>query len=177
MPKGLLLTMSFEFIFLFLAGFFGGVLNSIAGGGSFITFPALIFIGIPPIMANATNTFASCAGYLSGTYAFRKELAEHKSELPKIIIISLLGGISGAWLLLQTSEVVFRSAIPWLLLFATVLFIFGGQINKALKKADKAVELITLKGEDHWLSSSETRLALLKEVDQFLQKHNPAGVL
>lgn len=135
MPKGLLLTMSFELIFLFLAGFFGGVLNSIAGGGSFITFPALIFVGIPPIMANATNTFASCAGYLSGTYAFRKELAEHKSELPKIIIISLLGGISGAWLLLQTSEVVFRSAIPWLLLFATVLFIFGGQINKALKKA------------------------------------------
>ena len=77
MPKGLLLIMSFELIFLFLAGFFGGVLNSIAGGGSFITFPALIFVGIPPIMANATNTFASCAGYLSGTYAFRKELAEH----------------------------------------------------------------------------------------------------
>ena len=51
------------------------------------------------------------------------------------------------------------------------------EMYKALKKADKAVELITLKGEDQWLSSSETRLALLKEVDQFLQKHNPAGVL
>jgi uncharacterized membrane protein YfcA len=135
MRKGLLLTMLFELIFLFIAGFFGGVLNSIAGGGSFITFPALIFVGIAPIMANATNTFASCAGYLSGTYAFRKELAEHKSDLPKIILISLFGGISGAWLLLQTSELVFRSAIPWLLLFATVVFIFGARINKTLKKA------------------------------------------
>jgi uncharacterized membrane protein YfcA len=133
-PQTHLLTMSFELILLFLAGFFGGVLNSIAGGGSFITFPALIFVGIPPIMANATNTFASCAGYMSGTYAFRKEIADHKSELLKIIIISLIGGISGAWLLLQTPEAVFREAIPWLLLFATVLFIFGGHINTGLKK-------------------------------------------
>nr|WP_232772553.1 TSUP family transporter [Psychromonas sp. Urea-02u-13] len=94
--------MSFELFFLFFAGLFGGALNSIAGGGSFITFPALIFVGIPPIMANATNTFASCAGYMSGAYAFRKEIAEHKGELPLIILISLIGGISGAWLLLQS---------------------------------------------------------------------------
>lgn len=126
--------MLFELILLLLAGFFGGVLNSIAGGGSFITFPALIAVGIPPITANATNTFASCAGYMSGTYAFRKEISDHKNDLVKIIIISLLGGISGAWLLLQTPESVFREAIPWLLLFATVLFIFGGKINTKLKK-------------------------------------------
>lgn len=126
--------MLFELILLFLAGFFGGVLNSIAGGGSFITFPTLIFVGIPPIIANATNTFASCAGYMSGAYAFRKEIATHKNELLLIIIISLIGGISGAWLLLQTPESVFREAIPWLLLFATMLFIFGGQINAKLKK-------------------------------------------
>ena len=127
-------TMSFELLFLFIAGFFGGVLNSIAGGGSFITFPALIFVGIAPITANATNTFASCAGYMSGTYAFRKELSQHKAELPRIIAISLIGGILGAWLLLQTPETLFREAIPWLLLFATVLFIFGGQINTNLKQ-------------------------------------------
>jgi uncharacterized membrane protein YfcA len=134
MLTGLLLTMSFELVFLFLAGFFGGVLNSIAGGGSFITFPALIFVGIPPIMANATNTFASCAGYMSGTYAFRKEIADHKGELPLLIIVSLVGGILGAWLLLQTPEAIFREAIPWLMLFATILFIFGGNINTGLKK-------------------------------------------
>ena len=129
--------MLFEIVFLFLAGFFGGVLNSIAGGGSFITFPALIFVGIPPIVANATNTFASCAGYMSGTYAFRQELSQHKGGLLRIVIISLLGGASGAWLLLQTPEAVFRDAIPWLLLFATVLFIFGGQINTLLKNITK----------------------------------------
>jgi len=130
---GLLLIMIFEFIFLLLAGFLGGVLNSLAGGGSFITFPALIFVGIPPIMANATNTFASCAGYMSGTYAFRKDIAEHKGDLFKVIIISLIGGICGAWFLLRTSESLFREAIPWLLLFSTLLFIFGNKLNSLLK--------------------------------------------
>lgn len=126
--------MFFEVLFLFLAGFFGGVLNSIAGGGSFITFPALLFVGVPPISANATNTFSSCSGYISGAYAFRKELAAHRDELPRYIVLSLLGGITGAWLLLQTPETLFQEAIPWLLLFATLLFILGGRINLMLKQ-------------------------------------------
>jgi len=126
--------MFIELLLLFTAGFFGGVINSIAGGGSFITFPALLFVGVPAISANATNTFASCAGYLSGTYALRKELAAHKAELPRFILLSLIGGITGAWLLLQTPEAVFMEAVPWLLLFATVLFIFGGQLNSTLKQ-------------------------------------------
>ena len=126
--------MLFELVFLFFAGLLGGVINSIAGGGSFITFPALMFVGIPPIIASATNTFASCAGYMSGTYAFRKDIAAHKQELTRIIIISLMGGIAGAWLLLKTPEDVFKEAIPWLLLFATVLFVFGSKINIHLKK-------------------------------------------
>ena len=123
-----------QLLFLFAAGFFGGMINSIAGGGSFITFPALLFVGIPPITANATNTFASCSGYMSGTWAFRKDLRAVKDQLPRFILISLVGGVAGAWLLLQTPETAFRIAIPWLLLFATVLFIFGGQLNSALKK-------------------------------------------
>ena len=126
--------MFFELLFLLVAGFFGGVINSIAGGGSFITFPALLLVGVPPISANATNTFASCAGYLSGSYAFRQELIAHKHELARITIISLIGGIAGAWLLLQTPEALFRVAIPWLLLFATLLFIFGGRLNTALRQ-------------------------------------------
>ncbi len=126
--------MLFELLFLFSAGFFGGVLNSVAGGGSFITFPALLFVGVTPISANATNTFASCAGYLSGIYAFRDDLYAHKKELPRLILISLIGGVLGAWLLLKTPEALFREAIPWLLLFATVLFIFGGKINSILKR-------------------------------------------
>ena len=75
--------MSSELPLLFIAGLFGGMLNSIAGGGTFITFPALLFAGVPSISANATNTFASCSGYISGAYAFRNELQAHISEPPK----------------------------------------------------------------------------------------------
>jgi len=123
-----------ELPLLFIAGLFGGMLNTIAGGGTFITFPALLFAGVPPISANATNTFASCSGYISGAYAFRKELQAHINELPKYILISLLGGIAGAWLLLETPESLFREAIPWLLLFATLLFAFGSRLNDILRQ-------------------------------------------
>lgn len=126
--------MSVELSFLFVAGFLGGMLNAIAGGGTFITFPALLFVGVSPISANATNTFASCSGYISGAYAFRKELQAHKHELPKFTLISLIGGIAGAWLLLQTPESLFREAIPWLLLFSTIFFIIGGKLNNTLKQ-------------------------------------------
>jgi len=126
--------MILELSILFFAGFSGGILNSIAGGGTFITFPALIFVGVPPISANATNTFSSCSGYLSGAYAFRHDLKAHKHELPKFILFSFVGGIAGAWLLLQTSEAVFREIIPWLMLFATVVFTFGGKLNALLKQ-------------------------------------------
>jgi len=131
---------------LFIAGFFGGMLNSIAGGGTFITFPALLFAGVPPISANATNTFASCSGYISGAYAFRKELRAHKRELPKYIVISLIGGITGAWLLLQTPESLFREAIPWLLLFATLLFIFGTRLNSIFRQFSSSHQYASLIG-------------------------------
>ena len=70
-----------DWLILFLSGVIGGVLNSIAGGGSFITFPALLFAGVPPIAANATNTFASCAGYISGAYALRHEIQSGTKQL------------------------------------------------------------------------------------------------
>jgi len=123
-----------ELPLLFIAGLFGGMLNSIAGGGTFITFPALLLAGVPPISANATNTFASCSGYISGAYALRKELQEYAKELPKYILTGLLGGITGAWLLLQTPELLFREAIPWLLLFAMLLFIYGSRLNAVLRQ-------------------------------------------
>ena len=121
-----------EFLLLFFAGVAGGVVNSIAGGGSFITFPALLIVGVPPVAANATNTFAACSGYISGAYALRRELLAHRHELLRYMIISLVGGVIGAWLLLQTTDALFREAIPWLLLFATVLFIWGGDLNRIL---------------------------------------------
>jgi uncharacterized membrane protein YfcA len=123
-----------ELALLFIAGLCGGFLNSVAGGGSFITFPALLMAGVPPVSANATNTFASCSGYLSGAYAFRSDLTRHWRELPRFLAVSLLGGVVGAWLLLKTPESLFRDAIPWLMLFATVLFAFGGRLNQWLTR-------------------------------------------
>ena len=125
--------MAIDIFFLFVAGLLGGVLNSIAGGGSFITFPALVFSGVSPLMANATNTFASCAGYISGAYAFRMKLKEHKKEVFTAVLLSILGGFFGAFLLLKTPESSFKLAIPWLLLFATLLFIFGTKANRLLQ--------------------------------------------
>ena len=114
-----------EGVGLFLAGLIGGMVNAIAGGGSFITFPALMAAGVSPIAANATNTFASSAGYLSGAAGFRRELWAHRRQLPKIAVSALVGGGLGAWLLLQIPENTFSRAIPWLLLLATVLLVWG----------------------------------------------------
>ncbi|MEL7292820.1 MAG: sulfite exporter TauE/SafE family protein [Pseudomonadota bacterium] len=133
--------MLMEWILLFGAGVLGGILNSIAGGGSFITFPALMFVGLPAIAANATNTFAVCAGYLSGAYGFRQDIAHSATKLPSIIVISLLGGALGAYLLLNVSEQQFIIAIPWLLLFATLLFLFGHHLSAWLTRAARASSL------------------------------------
>jgi len=119
----------YEVLILFFAGFIAGAINSLAGGGSFISFPALIFVGVPPISANATNTFAATAGYISGTLGFKEHLFKTPQGLIKITIFSIVGGIVGAWLLLQTSADGFELLIPWLLLFATLLFIYGAKLN------------------------------------------------
>ena len=123
----------FEIMILLLAGVISGVFNAIAGGGSLISFPALVFVGIPPIIANATNTYASCAGYLSGAFAFKKELAKHKRDVIILCLIGLVGGMTGGWLLLQVDTSQFDGMVPWLLLFATLLFICGDRLNTLLK--------------------------------------------
>lgn len=125
--------MLYELVILLTAGFLGGLLNAVAGGGSFITFPALLAVGVSPVSANATNTFAACAGYLSGAYALRKELSAYTGPIIPLLLLGLLGGILGAWLLLLTPEQTFRAAIPWLLLFATIVFIYGNRFNRFLK--------------------------------------------
>lgn len=129
--------MLLELTLLFAAGVIGGIMNSIAGGGSFVTFPALMAVGVPPVVANATNTYASCAGYISGAIGFREEILKNKQELLFTISLSLIGGGIGAYLLLNIPESVFLEAIPWLLLFATLLFIFGSRLTRAIKALTK----------------------------------------
>ena len=125
----------FELSLLASASFIAGIINSIAGGGSFLTFPALVFTGVPTIVANATSAVAVFPGYLSGALGFSKELKEYpKSKFLLLITLSIMGGIGGSLLLLITPASVFSYIIPWLLGFATLLFAFGDFVAKWAKK-------------------------------------------
>lgn len=118
------------------AGFAAGALNSVAGGGSFISFPALVFAGILPVNANATSTFALEPGSAAATWAYRRELrnrAEWKRFAP-LLVVSVLGAIAGAKLLLETPQATFMRIVPWLLLAATLLFTFAEQIAAAFQR-------------------------------------------
>jgi uncharacterized membrane protein YfcA len=118
-------------LLLFGAAFAAGVLNAIAGGGSFLTLPALVFAGVPPIMANATSALAVSPGYLGSTLGFKPELrALPARRLKREMAISAIGGVVGALLLLVTPAKVFSSIVPWLLLFATALFAVGPLLAK-----------------------------------------------
>src|ERR1700677_1585609 len=92
---------------LFVAAAVGGALNSVAGGGSFIAFPALLFSGVAPVVANATNTVALWPAGLASAYAYRHDLPGPRSTLIVLSVASFVGGISGAMLLLHTSETTF----------------------------------------------------------------------
>lgn len=112
-------------IFLFFAGVLGGALNAVAGGGSFVTFPALLFSGVPPIPANATNTVALWVGVTASGGAYRHRLHISRRVLIPLIATGMAGGLVGAFLLLRTPAHTFLRIVPWLLLGATLLFAFG----------------------------------------------------
>ncbi len=121
-----------DLLLLFIAGLVAGVMNALAGGGSFITFPALLLAGVPPVAANATNTFASLPGYISGAIGFWPDIARHKSRLLGFSIMAVIGGYVGAELLLSQSDANFERVVPWLMLVAVLLFAFGVRINAFL---------------------------------------------
>lgn len=122
---------------LISASFFGGGLNAIAGGGSFFTFPALVFAGIPVVAANATGTLALLPGYIASTWGYREDLkAPEKLPMVALIAVSLAGGALGAFLLLTTPDEVFRAVVPWLLLIATVVFAIGPWLLRGLKRGE-----------------------------------------
>lgn len=113
------------------AAFGAGALNAVAGGGTFLTFPALVWAGVPPIAANATSALAVMPGYAGSALGFRNELA----ALPRALLwqemaLCAIGGVAGALLLLITPARVFAGVVPWLLLFATALFAFGPQLAR-----------------------------------------------
>ena len=111
----------------------GGMVNAIAGGGTLLTFPSLIALGVPPLVANATSTVALWPGVLSSMYGYRARLHGLRRWAAIFAIPSLLGGGIGAWLLLRTPEARFEQIVPWLVLGATFLFAIQAPIRRRLR--------------------------------------------
>src|SRR5713101_6419979 len=115
---------------VFLAAFAAGVVNAIAGGGTLISFPTLVWLGRNPILANATNAAALWPGSFAGMWGFRQDLAKVQRWLLLLIIPSVIGGAAGAILLLHTSTRTFERLVPWLILGATLLLAFQEIITR-----------------------------------------------
>jgi hypothetical protein len=122
------------YLLLMAAAFAAGVINSVAGGGSFLTFPSLVFAGVPAVSANASSTVALVPGSMASVLGYREDIRRLADKRLKTwFIISLIAGAIGAGLLLFTPDTTFRRVAPWLLLFATLLFAFGNQVSVALR--------------------------------------------
>lgn len=141
-----------------------GMVNSIAGGGTLLTFPALVAMGIPPIVANATSTVALVPGAVGSMLGYRRELAGARHWAIGFAVPSLLGGVTGALLLMRTPPDRFEAIVPWLVLGATGLFIAQGPVLKALR--GQPVPAAVDAGGDVVLTNRWPRPALL--VFQFL---------
>ncbi len=125
---------------IFFAGVAAGAINSIAGGGTLISFPALLWIGRDAIVANATNTVAMWPGSLAGAYGFRQELSTARRWLLLLIVPSVAGGALGAWLLLRTPNETFERIVPFLILGATILLAMQEIITRRLGLAARSHE-------------------------------------
>jgi uncharacterized membrane protein YfcA len=120
---------------LLAAAFGAGVMNALAGGGTLLTFPALVFLGLPGVTANATSTVALVPGAMASLYGYRREVETHRTWLKTLILPSLLGGAIGSILLLATPEKSFARLAPLLVLFATALFMVQGLLARRLATA------------------------------------------
>jgi len=121
-----------HYVWLVVASLIAGVMNAMAGGGSFLSFPAMLAVGVLPIQANATNTVALWPGQLTSVAALRDDM--RRDLLPVICIASVLGGVSGAVLLLNTQQITFLHMVPWLLLVASLLFGISGPVSRWLRR-------------------------------------------
>jgi len=119
-------------LWLFGIGLIAGALNSVAGGGGFLCFPALLFVGIPPVNANATATLALWPATASAMAAYRGAMAGHRRVVLPLVVTGTIGGVLGAVLLLRTPQVTFMRMVPWLTLLATVLFALSRQVQKLI---------------------------------------------
>ena len=127
-------------LLLFFVGTVAGVINSVAGGGTLLSFPTLMFTGVPAIVANATNTIALQVGTMASFVSYRGEFAKQKKWAWRYGPPSMIGGLLGAILLLRTGETLFRHIVPYLILFATILFTFQPVVSRFLQIEAKAMQ-------------------------------------
>ena len=120
------------FVLIFLAAAAGGAINAVAGGGTLITFPAIVWLGVPPLSANATSTVALWPGSFGSMWAYRGELTGARTWLVWFTVPSVLGGAAGAQLLLGTPARRFDAIVPFLVLGATLLFLLHGPVTRRL---------------------------------------------
>lgn len=125
-------------LWLVSASFIAGGINAIAGGGSLLSFPALLHVGVLPVQANATNTVALLPGQFSSAAAYRRELRRHHSLLLPLLLAAFAGGLIGARLLLATPQGQFLRLVPWLLLTATLLFSMGPVLQQKFLQSVQA---------------------------------------
>ena len=119
-------------LLLFLVAVVAGAINSVAGGGSFLTLPTLLYAGVSPVVANATSTMAMLPGSVASAVAYRRELHAMGRWLVPLTIVSLGGGFLGGVLLVRTSDTSFMRLLPWLMLLAAVTFTFGDRVRRTL---------------------------------------------
>ena len=119
-----------EIVALAAAGGIAGVMNAVAGGGTLVTFPVLLFFGTPPLAANATSTLALVFGTAGSVYGFRRQITPVKGWLKRFLPVSLVGGLAGGILLTRTREAVFARMVPYLILFATIVFVSQGAFRR-----------------------------------------------
>jgi uncharacterized membrane protein YfcA len=117
---------------LFIVATVAGAINSVAGGGSFLTLPTLLYAGVTPVIANATSTLAMLPGSVASAVAYRRELRRIGRWLVPLTIVSLVGGFLGGVLLVRTSDTSFMRLLPWLMLLAAVTFTFGDRVRRTL---------------------------------------------
>jgi uncharacterized membrane protein YfcA len=125
-------------ILLFLSGVLTGMINAVAGGGTFLSFGALTFTGIPPVVANATSSITQFPGYVTSTLAYWNDFKAFWRGALALVVASILGSLGGAWILLQLDNPSFRALVPWLLIAATVLFAAGPYLKPTPKPGQAA---------------------------------------
>ena len=133
-------------VLIFVVAAIAGAINSVAGGGTLITFPTLVWLGVPPLSANVTNSVALWPGQISGVWGYRRQLAMANRRALALVVPSLVGGVIGAVLLIFTPTRVFDRIVPFLVLFATTLFTAHGPIQRRFNLTS------IQQSRSHWLS-------------------------